>query len=146
MVFGTADLNRERSKCVLVLLAASANASAPACGVTPCVSAAFSRRQDTLAELIAAGADFDAVDKTGATVRRALRHVCATDKVEAARRRIEGARLDLVRNRAFQVCVGLQALRRLGGELFLGRGEWSPLLLMRSFIFSAITRVVFLTD
>lgn len=73
-----------------------------------------------IAELVAAGADFDAKDEDGVTPRQIARSrfdLCLTlsvvtdDELDAARRRIDCTRLDLVRKRAFQVCLGLQQLR-----------------------------------
>jgi len=64
--------------------------------------------------LIAAGADLDAVDNNGETARQVLARGGCTidpDKVEVARRDIAKARLDFVRHRALQVCIGLQSLR-----------------------------------
>jgi ankyrin repeat protein len=63
--------------------------------------------------LIAAGADLDAADDAGETVHQALARRGWTidpDEVEAERREIAKARLDFVRHRALQVCIGLQLL------------------------------------
>jgi ankyrin repeat protein len=63
--------------------------------------------------LIAAGCDLDAVDDDGETARELLarlRWTIVPDKVKAARRDIAKARVDFVRDRALQVCIGLQLL------------------------------------
>jgi hypothetical protein len=63
--------------------------------------------------LLAAGADLDAADD-GETARQVLARRGWTidpDEVEAARRDIAKARIDFVRDRALQVCIGLQSLR-----------------------------------
>jgi hypothetical protein len=66
--------------------------------------------------MLAAGADLDAADRNGETATTAaLRHQMTFDdaehseEVEAARREIVKVRLDFVRHRAWQVCVGLQS-------------------------------------
>jgi hypothetical protein len=62
---------------------------------------------------VAADADLDAMDNHGVTVRQLLARwaiVIVDIDVESARRRIAKIRLDLVRNRAMQVCIGLQSL------------------------------------
>jgi ankyrin repeat protein len=68
----------------------------------------------SLFPLIAAGADLDAVDDGGNTCRQLLARRQLTidpEKVEAARRDIAKARIDFVRYRALEVCIGLQSLR-----------------------------------
>jgi ankyrin repeat protein len=63
---------------------------------------------------LAAGADLDAADNRGETARRTSARLDWTvdpDQVEAARRDIAKKRIDLVRHRARQVCIGLQSLR-----------------------------------
>jgi ankyrin repeat protein len=63
--------------------------------------------------MLAAGADLDVADFDGETPRRWLAESGLTvdpDRVEAARREIARARLDFVRHRALQVCIGLQSL------------------------------------
>jgi len=64
--------------------------------------------------LLAAGADLDVADNAGATARQVLARRGRTidpDQVEAARRDIAKTRVDVVRCRAVQVCIGLQSLR-----------------------------------
>jgi hypothetical protein len=68
----------------------------------------------SLFPLIAADADLDAVDNDGNTCRQLLARRQLTidpEKVEAARRDIAKARIDFVRYRALEVCIGLQSLR-----------------------------------
>jgi len=64
--------------------------------------------------LLAAGANLDAVDDAGETARQELDLrgvIIEPDHVERARRDIAKARIDFVRHRALQVCVGLQSMR-----------------------------------
>jgi len=64
--------------------------------------------------LIAGGADLDVADNSGTTARAMLARLSCTidpEQVEQARRDIAKARLDFVRDRALQVCIGLQSLR-----------------------------------
>jgi ankyrin repeat protein len=59
--------------------------------------------------LVAAGADLDSADFGGTTARQLLADLAdhGVDRVNAARRDIAKARLDFVRYRALQVCIGL---------------------------------------
>jgi ankyrin repeat protein len=64
--------------------------------------------------LLAAGADLDAADKTGETPRLSLAErqlIIDPEQIETARGEIAKLRLDFVRNRAMEVCIGLQSLR-----------------------------------
>jgi ankyrin repeat protein len=64
--------------------------------------------------ILAAGADLDAADTTGKTPRQLLadrRLIIDAEQVETARRQFAKVRLDFVRNRAMEVCIGLQSLR-----------------------------------
>lgn len=84
-------------------------------GETACHAAALHGVQQPLVcALVAAGADLDRPDNTGVTPRhliaRSSYSLPTTDEVDAARRRIASRRLDLVRERALQVCIGLQPL------------------------------------
>jgi ankyrin repeat protein len=97
-----------------LLLAAGANLSlTDDQGQTPCHCAADAG-SDVLAPLIAAGADLDQPDNSGQTPR----HIAAANSValpsdaeiEGARRRIAAVRLDFVRQRALEVCIGLHSL------------------------------------
>jgi hypothetical protein len=84
-------------------------------GETACYHASLWQRPASLCGLVAAGGDLDQPDKKGETPRMiaALGIVAlpTADEIDAARRRIAKMRLDLVRERAFQICVGLQSLR-----------------------------------
>jgi ankyrin repeat protein len=64
--------------------------------------------------MLAAGADLDAADQNGNTIRQLFAdHRLTFDhddvRIETARREIAKARLDFVRHRAWQVCIGLQS-------------------------------------
>jgi hypothetical protein len=64
--------------------------------------------------LLAAGADLDAADESGQTPRMCLAERRVTvdpQQVESARRDIARTRLDFVRYRAMDVCIGLQPLQ-----------------------------------
>jgi ankyrin repeat protein len=84
-------------------------------GLAACYFAAHFRQFDPLCALVAAGGDLDQPDNDGETPRMiAIREDGAlptADEINAARRRIAKTRLDLVRERAFQICVGLQSFR-----------------------------------
>jgi ankyrin repeat protein len=94
--------------CALVLLAAGADVSL--------LSRRSAGSSSISCLLRAARAD---TDVTNCRAKIALRKVAAekgrsaptADEIEFARRRIARARIELVRNRAFQVCVGLHSLR-----------------------------------
>jgi ankyrin repeat protein len=83
-------------------------------GRTACHVAAEWRKHTALCALVAAGGDLDQPDNKGRTPRRiALRMMDplpTADEINAARCRIAKTRLDLVRQRAFQICLGLQPL------------------------------------
>jgi hypothetical protein len=72
------------------------------------------KKPAALCALVAAGGDLDQPNKEGETPRMiATRNNVAlptADEIDAARHRIAKARLDLVRQRAFQICLGLQPL------------------------------------
>jgi hypothetical protein len=61
--------------------------------------------------LLAAGADLDATDENGSSARQELarfgRRIDPAE-IKVARRDIAKARIDFVRNRALQVCIGLE--------------------------------------
>jgi hypothetical protein len=93
-------------------------------GRTPCCKAAFNFQRDhfyvvlpIVNVMLAADADLDAVDQDGNSARQQLlaNHrltfddAQAAEAVEAARREIAKVRLDFVRHRAWQVCIGLQS-------------------------------------
>jgi ankyrin repeat protein len=83
-------------------------------GQLACHRAAMFSSEGALCVLLAAGADFDQRDSEGRTTRQiATENYCAlpsTNEVASARRRIAAARLDFVRHRALEVCIGLQPL------------------------------------
>jgi ankyrin repeat protein len=96
-------------RCTTLLLAAGADVSArgrfgrTACQMMPYVHT-----------MLAAGIDLDAADDKGDVARDWLNDCAATidaERVEAARREIAQLRLDFVRHRALEVCIGLQPLR-----------------------------------
>jgi ankyrin repeat protein len=83
-------------------------------GRTACHFAVTRKKPVALCALVAAGGDLDQPNRKGETPRMiATRDNVAlptADEIDAARRRIAKARLDLVRERAFQICLGLQPL------------------------------------
>jgi ankyrin repeat protein len=83
-------------------------------GQAACLLAARCKKPAALCALVAAGGNLDQPNNKGETARmlatRSDVHLPTTAEIEAARRRIAKARLDSVRNRAFQICVGLQEL------------------------------------
>jgi ankyrin repeat protein len=106
-------------RCSLLLLAAGADVEVKdKGGRTACHFAAGQLLHDTntkgLANVLAAGADFDSPSNSGLTPRQvALKHGVehpSAAELTAAARRLAIARLEFVRERAFQVCVGLQSL------------------------------------
>jgi ankyrin repeat protein len=84
-------------------------------GTTACHFAALLARPASLCALVGAGGDLDQPSNNGETPRMiAIRKNVAlptVDEINAARQRIAKTRLDLVRERAFQICVGLQSFR-----------------------------------
>jgi ankyrin repeat protein len=104
-----------RSPCVELLIALGVNVGVVTNdGMTACHFAALFEKPAALCALVAAGGDLDQSNNKGETPRRiALRKKVAlptADKINAARQRIAKSRLDSVRERAFQICVGLQPL------------------------------------
>jgi ankyrin repeat protein len=105
----------EQSSCAELLLALGADVDVVTNnGETACHLAAL-YESASLCTLVAAGGDLDQLDNNGETPRTiATREDDAlptADEIEAARCRIAKTRLDLVRERAFQICVGLQSFR-----------------------------------
>lgn len=83
-------------------------------GQLACHRAAIFSSVGALCVLMAAGADFDQRDSEGRTTRMIATEIScplpSASDVESARRGIAGARLDFVRHRALEVCIGLQPL------------------------------------
>jgi ankyrin repeat protein len=81
---------------------------------TACRIAAVCKKPAALCALVAAGSDLDQPNKEGETPRMIANRydvqLRTAGEIDAARRRIAKARLDLVRQRAFQICLGLQPL------------------------------------
>jgi ankyrin repeat protein len=105
-----------QSPCVKLLLALGADVTlVDSWGETACHVAALFSQPTSLCTLVAAGGNLDQLDNKGETPRIiAIRRNVAlptADEIDAARRRIAKTRLDLVRERAFQICVGLQSFR-----------------------------------
>jgi ankyrin repeat protein len=104
-----------QSSCVQLLITLGADVSlVNKQGRAACHIAADWRRPASLCALVAAGGDLDQPDSKGETprmiaARRNVQLPTAGD-VEAARRRFAKTRLDLVRERAFQICLGLHPL------------------------------------
>jgi ankyrin repeat protein len=108
---GSTPLHVADFNCVGFLLAAGANVSArDNRGRT----ALHDVSRTNVCALLAGGADLDAADDAGETARQALARLGLTVRpceVQAEHRNIAKARLNLVRDRALQVCIGLQSLR-----------------------------------
>jgi ankyrin repeat protein len=103
------------SSIVELLLALGADVNLVANdGRTACHFAAQQPEPLVLCALVAAGGDLDEPNNKGETPRMiATRNDVAlptADEIDVARRRIAKTRLDLVRERAFQICLGLQPL------------------------------------
>jgi hypothetical protein len=106
---------KDESELTELILALGANANLVTIqGEEPCHLAARHGRFGSLCALLAAGGNLDKPDNRRITARAlATAHSCSlptADEIDAARRRIAKARLDLVRERAFQICLGLQPL------------------------------------
>jgi hypothetical protein len=80
-------------------------------GRTACLIATVLNRPAVLCALVAAGGDLDQPDNNGETPRVTANQydvqLPTADEIDAARRRIAKARLDLVCQRALQICLGL---------------------------------------
>jgi ankyrin repeat protein len=105
-----------QSSCVELLIALGADVDVVTNnGETACHLAALYERPASLCGLVAAGGDLDRPNSKGETPRmfttRKNVALPTADAINAARCRIAKTRLDLVRERAFQICVGLQSFR-----------------------------------
>jgi hypothetical protein len=105
-----------QSSCIELLIALGADVSlVNNSGETACRVAALFEQPTSLCALVAAGGNLDQPDINDETPRMiAIRKNVAlptADEIDAARHRIAKTRLDLVRERAFQICVGLQSFR-----------------------------------
>jgi hypothetical protein len=112
---GQTPLHCVRSQnCAVLLLAAGASVRArDKYGWTALHRVARDVDSNAVHSLLAAGADLDAANDYGETARQVLAGrglVVDPDRVEAARRYVAKARLDLVRYRALRVCIVLQSL------------------------------------
>jgi ankyrin repeat protein len=98
-------------ECLIVLLAAGANVhSRNLSGVATIDRAVLewmSTTMDNVHALIAAGVDIDDPAVRSGLILTRIRSSVDPDEVDAARQRIARERLDFVRNRALQICVGL---------------------------------------
>jgi ankyrin repeat protein len=104
-----------QSSCVDLLIALGADVNLiDRWGTTASRRAADRQRPASLCAVVAAGGDLDQPDSKGETPRMiaAERHVAlpTAKEIDVARRRIAKTRIDLVRERAFQICLGLQPL------------------------------------
>jgi hypothetical protein len=104
-------------ECTILLLAAGADVAARDCnGRTACFLATPEEPMPCVIAMVAAGADLDAEDENGETPRQFLTErgddvFIDPLQVEAARREIAKVRIDFVRRRAMEVCIGLQSLQ-----------------------------------
>jgi ankyrin repeat protein len=103
------------NQCAELLLALGADVSlVDNHGQSVCHAAAAHGKLAALSTFLAAGGVLDRPDNTGETSRMiAVREhspLPTANEVAEARRRIAQTRLDLVRERALQICVGLQPL------------------------------------
>jgi ankyrin repeat protein len=98
-------------ECVVVLLAAGADVHSRSMGGrTPCHLIINPMSKHFLPALLAAGADLDIADDRGTTARQLLKGaIVDEEQIDAARRRIAKERLNFVRYRALQICIGLQS-------------------------------------
>jgi ankyrin repeat protein len=115
---------RSSLRCALTLLAAGADVHIRSVdGRTACHSAvnaivrgaaAPKKAMLILHALVSAGADIDAADHERVTARQTLERrglALSDEEVAVARDRVAKLRLDFVRHRALEVCIGLQSLR-----------------------------------
>lgn len=82
-------------------------------GLTPCHWSITVEGQASLRAILAAGGDLDQPDTTGVTPREICmvddRPLPTANEIETVHRRIAKMRLDLVRQRAAEICFGLQS-------------------------------------
>jgi ankyrin repeat protein len=101
-------------KCTLLLLAAGADVAArdrlgrTACDLASAIS--HPKMMSFVHAMLASGASLDDVHENGKTPRLCLAESVDPEQVESARREIANARLDFVRYRALEVCIGLRSL------------------------------------
>jgi ankyrin repeat protein len=99
--------------CTMLLLAAGADVTVrDEQGRTACLLVSQSMHMPFVHAMVAAGADLDAADDDGKTPRQHVarhRQLVDAEQVEFMRREIAKTRLDFVRHRALQVCIGLQS-------------------------------------
>jgi ankyrin repeat protein len=105
-----------QSSCIELLLALGADVAVVTNnGETACHRASFWERPASLCAVVAAGGNLDQPDNKGETPRMIAKfnyvQLPTADEIDAARHRIAKTRLDLVRERAFQICVGLQSFQ-----------------------------------
>lgn len=101
-------------ECAVALLAAGADVNlCDSQGSNAAFAVANHSACAAMPALVACGADLDVVNNDGDTARLVLtrrNQIVDAALVDAARRDIGKARLDFVRFRALQVCIGLQSL------------------------------------
>ena len=107
---------RQNVRCVLTLLAAGADVHGKHNDGSTALHFAAAKIATIVPILVAVGAGLDAVNQDSKPARQILAdrgvQVDLSDvALERARRDIAKARLDFVRHRALQVCIGLQSLR-----------------------------------
>jgi ankyrin repeat protein len=101
---------------VELLLALGANVSlVDHLGNTACHEAAHSQYTDSLCACVAGGGNLDQPDNHGETPRvlvvRNGDALPSAAEIDASRKRIAKMRLDFVRHRALEICIGFQSLR-----------------------------------
>jgi len=109
------SVNGYKIDCAVLLLVAGANVCARGKrGRTALLCHCVANSFTAVHALLAADADLDATDDDGETARDVLAEakiIIDPAEIEAARRDIATTRVDFVRKRAHQVCIGLQSLR-----------------------------------
>jgi ankyrin repeat protein len=105
---------QNRYACLMLFLAAGADVTSRDRNRRTACHIAVDHRTRFVHLLVAAGADLDTADHIDQTPRMSLAEYGMTidpEQVELARRDIAKTRLDFVRHRAMEVCIGLQSLR-----------------------------------